>query len=230
MAAGTLLPVHQRFINGVPIPTNRRTLRLKEKYVIVLVFVTFVIFCFGTFFFLPDLREVVSVDDMRRQFRDAGHEMFVPRADLDELPDNGGGAALPIPDSAKRKKGGIIKHDPKIDFDLHVIEDRAKILQKIEEAREQERILLRMRTRLNISLEKKAQDAALTEIRDTITNEKVDMSLKSKLASSTSYSSSNLHSALNADSEGSYVNFKDGAPKDPDIKMQRDFVRKVCNQ
>ncbi|XP_064628473.1 mannosyl-oligosaccharide 1,2-alpha-mannosidase IA-like [Lineus longissimus] len=135
-----MLPVHQRqFLNGIPLPSSRKTLRLREKYIIILVFVTFGTFCFGAFFFLPDLRDRMSVDEMRRQFRDAGNEMFIPKArDSDIVFENG------------KLIGKVIKHDVDA-IDHHDIEDKFKILKKVEEAKEQERMLEAIRNRLNMS-------------------------------------------------------------------------------
>ena len=60
MAASGILPTYQRYINGVPVSSNRRSpLKLREKYIVLLVFITFGIVCFGAFFYLPDLREKV---------------------------------------------------------------------------------------------------------------------------------------------------------------------------
>ena len=51
----TVLPTYQKYANGVPLPTRRQSsLRIREKYIICLVFVTFLMVCFGGFFFLPD--------------------------------------------------------------------------------------------------------------------------------------------------------------------------------
>ncbi|VDI31638.1 Hypothetical predicted protein, partial [Mytilus galloprovincialis] len=55
MAAPGILP--SRYVNGVPVPTSRKTLRMKEKYIILLVFITFGTVCFGAFMYLPDMRD-----------------------------------------------------------------------------------------------------------------------------------------------------------------------------
>jgi len=73
-----LLPTYRRYVNGVPQPIGRKSLRLREKYIILLVFVTFGTVCFGAFFFLPDLRDRVAMIEVRRQLQIAGNEMFVP--------------------------------------------------------------------------------------------------------------------------------------------------------
>ncbi len=84
----SVLPTYQRYINGVPVPQNRKTLRLREKYIVLLVFVTFGTVCFGAFFFLPDLRDRVSVTGF--------HENFVQNV------------FLPKPEDSHR----VARHDP----------------------------------------------------------------------------------------------------------------------
>ncbi|XP_074660348.1 mannosyl-oligosaccharide 1,2-alpha-mannosidase IA-like [Tubulanus polymorphus] len=109
MAASTTLPVYQRYnVHGVPVNTSRKTLRIMEKYVLILVLLTFGLFCFGAFFFLPDLRS----SGVKKQIVDAGQQMFIPKAD------------------GKLR----FKHDPNEQIDHHVIEDKNKLLIKIEEA------------------------------------------------------------------------------------------------
>merc|ERR1711979_45548 len=71
MAAGGVLPTHQRYVNGIPVPQNRKTLRLKEKYLLLLLVVSFAVCCFGAYFFLPDMREKINV-------REVGNNIFIP--------------------------------------------------------------------------------------------------------------------------------------------------------
>lgn len=78
----TTLPLYQRYVNGVPIPQGRKTLRLREKYIILLVFMTFTIVCLCAFMFLPNMQEKVS-----EKIQDA-QVIFVPevRSGLDGVP------------------------------------------------------------------------------------------------------------------------------------------------
>ncbi|XP_006815977.1 mannosyl-oligosaccharide 1,2-alpha-mannosidase IA-like [Saccoglossus kowalevskii] len=64
MATGSgSLPIFQRYTaNGVPIPIARQTLRLREKYVILLIFVTFGTFCFGAVLFIPEKVGLETID------------------------------------------------------------------------------------------------------------------------------------------------------------------------
>ena len=125
---------------------------MREKYIILLVFITFGTFCFGAFFFLPDLRDRMSVDQMRKQFRDAGNEIFIPVVRDSERIAYENGKLI----------GKVVKHDPGDTIDHHVIEDKVRIMQKVEEAREQERMLEAIRNRLNMS--KSSHDEVRKEI------------------------------------------------------------------
>ncbi|XP_012343448.1 mannosyl-oligosaccharide alpha-1,2-mannosidase IA-like [Apis florea] len=81
----SILPSYQRFVNGVPVPLfSRRSFRPREKYLIMLVFLTFGVVCFGTFFFLPDFRPgtggvaVNSVYRVYQHMQKAGPELLIP--------------------------------------------------------------------------------------------------------------------------------------------------------
>ncbi|GLV45294.1 alpha-Mannosidase class I a [Carabus blaptoides fortunei] len=119
---GGILPTYQRFVNGVPVPTfSRRSFRPREKYLIFLVFLTFGLVCFGTFFFLPEFRgsnsTVDSVYKVYQHMQKAGPELLIP-------------APPHLSDSSDTLK--LIRHDDE-KVDPHVIDDRAKLLAKIEQ-------------------------------------------------------------------------------------------------
>ena len=57
-----ILPTHQRF---QPV---RSGLRLREKYVLMVIFIAFVLLCFGAFFFVPDLRDKTYLEDAYKRF------------------------------------------------------------------------------------------------------------------------------------------------------------------
>jgi len=82
MASGVgLLPTYQqqKYVNGVPLSTvGRRTLRLREKYILLLVVSVFAFVCFGAIFFMPDMRDRVASADGQIGPVDIG-DMFVPR-------------------------------------------------------------------------------------------------------------------------------------------------------
>lgn len=119
MAASTVLPTYQRYINGAPVSAaGRKTLRLREKYIVLLVLGTFVAVCIGTFFFLPEFRSG-SINSAYRHIRNAGSDLLLP--------------PLQVVDKAVLQPHDVNNADP------HVIMDRAKLVLKIQEDLEKER-------------------------------------------------------------------------------------------
>ena len=130
MASGGMVSTYQRYINGVPIPPSRKTLRLREKYVVLLVFFTFGIVCFGAFFFLPDLRDRVNVDEFRRfrlQIGQAGGDMFVPQANI----------------------GGHKGEGDEVD--IHQQQDKAELEKKMQWDEEHKKMMEKIRQNLELS-------------------------------------------------------------------------------
>ncbi|BFZ09518.1 hypothetical protein BsWGS_12557 [Bradybaena similaris] len=56
----SILPLYQRYLNGVPKLLARKTLRLRDKYIILVVFGVFTLVCTCAFLFLPSLQERVA--------------------------------------------------------------------------------------------------------------------------------------------------------------------------
>ena len=133
MASSGVLPTYQRYINGVPVPTSRKTLRLREKYIVILVFLTFGTVCFGAFFFLPDLRDRMTVDGLKQTDLQLGN-VFVPQ----RIDGRGHG-------------GGVNRHNPGDYEDQHKIDDRNKLNSKIEVYRQREARDAIIRMQMNIS-------------------------------------------------------------------------------
>lgn len=124
MATTGILPTYQRFLNGAPVPTStRRSFRPREKYLILLVFFTFGVVCFGAFFFLPEFRgagTVNSVYKVYRHMQKAGPELLIPAPPHgEEISESG--------------KLSLLRHNAESHQDPHRLEDRAKLLAKIEE-------------------------------------------------------------------------------------------------
>uniref|UniRef100_A0AB38ZEB3 alpha-1,2-Mannosidase n=1 Tax=Ectomocoris sp. TaxID=3104572 RepID=A0AB38ZEB3_9HEMI len=133
MATTGILPTHQRFLNGAPVPSSvRRSFRPREKYLILLVFITFGLVCFGAFFFLPEFKSGVagnSVYTVYKQIQNAGSDFLIPPPpQMDEFSDSIG-------------KLGIYRHGSD-NVDPHKIEDRAKLFAKIEEDQEKNQKVL----------------------------------------------------------------------------------------
>lgn len=122
MAAPGILP--SRYVNGVPVPTSRKTLRMKEKYIILLVFITFGTVCFGAFMYLPDMRDRARVESLRGQFRDV------------IVPHHGG--------------VGKIVHDND-GIDIHAINDKVRLGQKIEMDMAERNRIVKVGQKLNMS-------------------------------------------------------------------------------
>lgn len=64
-----VLPTHHTFR---PIPVHRSGLRLREKYVLMLIFVAFLLLCFGAFFFVPDMRDRTYLENAYKKFVGGG--------------------------------------------------------------------------------------------------------------------------------------------------------------
>lgn len=118
-----ILPSYQRFVNGVPVPSiSRRSFRLREKYLIVSVLLTFAIVWLGALFYLPEFKSSTSVNDsvynVYKRIQKAGPELLMPpplaQNDVGEFP------------------VGIVRHGEEGD-DPHVVEDRNRLRAKIEE-------------------------------------------------------------------------------------------------
>lgn len=121
MAASSVLPTYQRYINGAPVTAvGRKTLRLREKYIVLLVLGTFVAVCIGTFFFLPELRSS-SINTAYRHIRDAGSDLLLP------------------PPPLYHDGSNVVRHHDVNNVDPHKIVDRAKLILKIQEDLEKER-------------------------------------------------------------------------------------------
>lgn len=75
MATSMMLPTYQRYVKGVPVSTKGKGMRLREKYVIGVVFLTFATVCFGAIFFLPEFRVGV---DVRKGIDGVGRDLFFP--------------------------------------------------------------------------------------------------------------------------------------------------------
>ncbi|XP_012276680.1 mannosyl-oligosaccharide 1,2-alpha-mannosidase IA isoform X1 [Orussus abietinus] len=139
MTSTGILPTYQRFANGVPVPLfGRRAFRPREKYLILLVFLTFGIVCFGAFFCLPDFRgadggasAVNSVYRVYQRMQKAGPDLLIP-APPRALP------ALPADDAIPVALGHHA--DPRRPDD-HVIRDKQKLQAKIDEEYQHQKTL-----------------------------------------------------------------------------------------
>lgn len=120
-----ILPSYQRFVNGVPVPSiSRRSFRLREKYLIISVLLTFAIVWLGALFYLPEFKSSTSsvndsVYNVYKRIQKAGPELLMPPPlQQNEVRD------FPVV--------GIVRHDAEGE-DPHIVEDRNRLKAKIDE-------------------------------------------------------------------------------------------------
>jgi hypothetical protein len=120
------LPFHQRHVNISAGPSSRRGLfRMREKYVILLAIVVILCVCYSGYIFLPDGPEPAG-QFMKKALKDAWHanpkDLVVPppRQRLKDGEDDAGG-------------NKILVHEEEKDADPHLLEDRKRFMQKINE-------------------------------------------------------------------------------------------------
>lgn len=117
MASSGTLPTYLKYVpGGLPSGPVRKTLRLREKYIVVLVLATFLMVCIGAVFYLPELR----ASNAYRHMKNAGPDLLLPPQALDD---------------------NLIRHNAPADQeDPHKAEDREKIKQKIEQDQGQDHL------------------------------------------------------------------------------------------
>lgn len=132
MSASTgVLPSYQRLANGVPVPLfSRRSFRPREKYLILLVFMTFGVVCFGAFFYLPDFRTggaaVNSVYRVYQRMQKAGPELLLP------VPPRASGDVKDSRSSAIGHPNAVPPgHEGSDHQDVHLLEDKQKLQVRI---------------------------------------------------------------------------------------------------
>lgn len=123
--SSSVLPSYQRFVNGVPVALfSRRSFRSREKYLILLVFLSFGVVCFGTFFFLPDFHSgtggaaVNSVYRVYQHMQKAGPELLIPAPPRMQLGPRG-----PVAHPNAVPPG----HEGADHQDIHLLEDKQKL-------------------------------------------------------------------------------------------------------
>ncbi len=142
MATSMMLPTYQRYVKGVPVPTKGKGMRLREKYVIGVVFLTFATVCFGAIFFLPEFRDRVGVD-VRKGMDDVGRDLFFPgRVDTNQVKDR---QVKPL-ESDDKLRAEIEKDKQKLLAEAKLKEELAKnatILKNLEQRQvhEQEKVV-----------------------------------------------------------------------------------------
>lgn len=119
-SSGNILPSYQKLVQqpaGQLFTTSRRSFRPREKYLILLVLLTFGIVCFGAFFFLPeDLRTNSSVKSVYKVIQKAGPELLIPAPPRfqDDM-------------SSQKVNGVLLHHDIFNAEDVHLLADKLKL-------------------------------------------------------------------------------------------------------
>ncbi|XP_065221293.1 mannosyl-oligosaccharide 1,2-alpha-mannosidase IA [Planococcus citri] len=134
MPAQSLLSMHNRYLNGVPLPSGRKPFRSKERYLIIIVFCTLVLMFCGTFFYLPELRPSYgareSVYKVYKHVQEAGPDLLIP--------------APPFAEEVKGNRNLNRHYNSHNEVDPHVLEDRQKLQAKIvEEEQRNQKVLER---------------------------------------------------------------------------------------
>lgn len=101
MTAPALLPLSGRRIPplnlGPPsFPHHRATLRLSEKFILLLILSAFITLCFGAFFFLPD-------SSKHKRFDLGLEDVLIPHVDAHKGAKNPGGFLIHGPDEHRHR-------------------------------------------------------------------------------------------------------------------------------
>lgn len=132
MATTGILPTYQRFLNGTPVPaSSRRSFRPREKYLILLVFLSFGLISFALIYYLPEFKSanrptensVYKVVGLLKSIQNAGPELLIPAPPHGEE----------VSDIPGKLVHGVLRHSVESHHDPHRLEDRAKLLAKINE-------------------------------------------------------------------------------------------------
>lgn len=109
MASAGVLPTYLKYISVAPGGSARKTLRVREKYIVVLILATFLMVCIGAVFYLPELR----ASNAYRHMKNAGPDLLLPPPHAVDY--------VNVP----RHNGVADEEDP------HRAEDRNKLQEKI---------------------------------------------------------------------------------------------------
>lgn len=199
-----ILPSYQRFVNGVPVPSiSRRSFRLREKYLIVSVLLTFGIVWLGALFYLPEFKSSNSVNDsvynVYKRIQKAGPELLMPpplaQNDVGDFP--------------------VIAHHGEEGDDPHVVEDRNRLQAKIEED-------------MGMKVLERPQYDVAPSVSSSRGMSKPPVNAIEEPAAGNNAASKNVSpSGPKAESSDKYVAVALAPGADPDLKHKLDTVKKV---
>lgn len=77
-----LLPQYHKYLNGAPVPLSRRTRRNSELCLVLLVFISLTVICFGAVFYLPEFKANYggTINNVYKHIQNAGPELLLPPA------------------------------------------------------------------------------------------------------------------------------------------------------
>lgn len=199
-----ILPTYQRFVNGVPVPSiSRRAFRLREKYLIVSVLLTFAIVWLGALFYLPEFKSSSvndSVYNVYKRIQKAGPELLMPpplqQNDVGEFP-----------------VVGMVHHGHGVDGDdPHVVEDRHRLRAKIDE-----------------DMSMKVLERPEFEVRPSMSSSRASSKAPNAIEEPAKAASKFVSPSgpKAAGSEVKYVGVALGPDADPEVKRKQETVKEV---
>lgn len=104
-----LLPQYHKYLNGAPVPFSRRTRRNSELCLVILVFISLTVICFGAVFYLPEFKATYggTINNVYKHIQNAGPELLLPPANRNARHDG----VLEDPHAAWDKKALSAKID-----------------------------------------------------------------------------------------------------------------------
>ncbi|XP_072021907.1 mannosyl-oligosaccharide 1,2-alpha-mannosidase IA-like [Amphiura filiformis] len=205
-----ILPLHQRYVNGVPVPVSggRVALRTTEKYVLCLIGLVFISLCYSAMFLLPD---------RVNSFVDSPQELFRPRP-MDLVP--AGQGAIDF------------GHDIE-DHELHKRDDQRKLELLIQ----QEQALEKAREAINPPVKKAGESEERVneppqvgddhhEIKQEVEKDKEDFQRKQKEEELRKREEEKDKARQHIEEKG-VIEESDGDPDDEQTKTRRNKIREM---
>ncbi|XP_071955897.1 mannosyl-oligosaccharide 1,2-alpha-mannosidase IA-like [Antedon mediterranea] len=219
---GPILPLNQRYVNGIPVVSGRQTLRTREKYIVCLIFLVFASLCYSAFFLMPELMR----DRVSMSISGVSGDLLLPPPKLEEVAVEGG-------------LGGNVHHRINGLEDIHIKEDQDRLAYQME----QEKALDKARQAVNIENNKHSVDevnkpAAVEDnngnkhehpedIKKELFLVEKDKEQMKALEEKAEEKRKEIEMKMAAEKRDKYFTQKDGEPDDADIKEKRDTVREM---
>nr|XP_054753907.1 mannosyl-oligosaccharide 1,2-alpha-mannosidase IB-like [Lytechinus pictus] len=198
---GPILPLQQRYSNGVPLGYTRSGLRASERYVVYLLFLVFMSVCYSAVFLVPELRGRVN------SFVDSPEQLFKPGGKEDTFPGH--------------------LHLDAGNQDVHLEQDRRRIELQIA----QDRALQQARGALNHEgndggADENMDQHQIDSIKKDINEDKVKFLEQQKKQVEEDLQAARKGGKDALAAKG-YFERTDGDPNDMDVKSKRDHIREM---